>query len=160
NQDVALSNNPIPGLESGFYRRNLLGTNARYDQNLANSALNLLGGYFKDRLRTSIGLSRDRWHQKIARLGTNNVTGLVQFVDGRGALLPEGAAIPVFDVKEQWTTNQSYGAVLRVLPWLSFTGAWLESRQFSDNVGTDLNGEPFPGLGGKGVDAGVRLNFL
>jgi outer membrane receptor protein involved in Fe transport len=160
NRDEALSNYPLAGLASGFYRRNLLGTNARYDQNLANTALNLLGGYFKDRLRTSIGLSRDRWHQKIARLGTSSTTGLVHFVDANGALLPEGAGIPVFDINEQWTTNQSYGAVLRVLPWLSFTGAWLESRQFSDNVGTDLNGEPFPGLGGKGIDGGVRLNLM
>jgi iron complex outermembrane recepter protein len=160
NTDEALSNYPVPGLESGFYRRNLLGTNARYDQNLANVSLNLLGGYFKDRIRTSIGVSRDRWHQKIARLGTNSTTGLVQFVDGTGALLPEGAPIPVFDVNESWVTNQTYGAVVRVLPWLSLTGAWLESRQFSDNVGTDLEGRPFPGLGGKGFDGGVRLNFL
>ena len=160
NGDEALSNYPIPGLASGFYRRNLLGTNARYDQNLANVALNLLGGYFHDRVRTSIGISRDRWHQKIARLGTNPTTGLVHFVDRNGTLLPEGAPIPVFDVNENWATNQTYGAVVRVLPWLSLTGAWLESKQFSDNVGTDLNGRPFPGLGGKGFDGGVRLNFL
>ena len=63
NRDEALSNPPIPGLATGFYRINLLGTNARYDQNLANTSLNVLGGYFKDRLRTSIGVSRDRWHQ-------------------------------------------------------------------------------------------------
>ena len=160
NRDEALSNNPIPGLETAFYRRDLLGTNARYDQNLANTSLNLLGGYFKDRLRTSVGVSRDRWHQSIARLGTNATTGIRGFVDAAGALLPEGAAIPVFDINEQWATNQSYGAVVRALPWLSFTGAWLESKQFSDNLGTDLNGLPFPGLGGRGVDAGVRLNFL
>lgn len=160
NPDEALSNDPIPGLATAFYRRNLLGTNARYDQNLANTSLSLLGGYFHDRLRTSLGVSRDRWHQKIARLGTSPTTGLVQFADASGALLPEGAAIPVFDINEQWTTNQSYGAVLRVLPWLSFTGAWLESRQFSDNVGTDLNGAAYPGLGGKGFDGGARLNFL
>ncbi|MEO6244784.1 MAG: TonB-dependent receptor plug domain-containing protein [Opitutaceae bacterium] len=160
NRDEALSNHPIAGLETAFYRRDLLGTNARYDQNLANTSLNLLGGYFKDRLRTSIGLSRDRWHQKIARLGTHAATGIRGFVDANGAVLPEGAPIPVFDINEQWVTNQSYGAVLRVLPWLSFTGAWLESRQFSDNLGTDLNGRPYPGLGGKGVDGGARLNFL
>jgi len=160
NSDAALSNPAIPGLETAFYRRDLLGTNARYDQNLANTALNLLGGYFKDRLRTSIGVSRDRWHQKIARLGTNTATGIRHFVDASGALLPEGAPIPVFDVNEQWSTNQTYGAVLRVLPWLSLTGTWLESRQFSDNLGTDLNGRAYPGLGGKGVDGGVRLNVL
>ena len=50
--------------------------------------------------------------------------------------------------------------MLRVLPWLSLTGTWLESRQFSDNLGTDLNGRAYPGLGGKGVDGGVRLNVL
>ena len=160
NRDEALSNNAIPGLETAYYRRDLLGTNARYDQNLANTSLNLLGGYFKDRVRTSIGVSRDRWHQSIARLGTNATTGIRGFVDANGALLPEGAAIPVFHINEQWVTNQSYGAVIRVLPWLSLTGAWLESRQFSDNLGTDLNGLAFPGLGGKGIDGGVRLNFL
>ncbi len=158
--DAPLSNDPIAGLPSGFYRRNLLGTNARYDQNLANVALNLLGGYFKDRVRTSLGISRDRWHQKIARLGTSPTTGLVHFVDASGALLPEGARIPVFDVNENWATNQTYGAVVRVLPWFALTGAWLESKQFSDNVGTDLNGRPFPGLGGEGYDVGARINFL
>jgi outer membrane receptor protein involved in Fe transport len=160
NRDEALSNNPIPGLESGFFRRNLLNNNARYDQSLANTALNLLGGFFRDRLRTSVGISRDLWHQKIARFGTNPTTGLIQFTDAAGALLPEGAPIPVFDTNRLWVTNQSYGAVLRVLPWLSLTGTWLESRQFSDNLGTDLNGVAYPGLGGKGFDGGARLNFL
>ncbi len=117
-------------------------------------------GYFHDRLRTSIGISRDRRHEKIARLGTDPTINIRGFVDAAGMLLPEGAAIPVFDINEQWSTNQSYGAVLRVLPWLSFTGAWLESRQFSENLATDLNGLPFPGLGGKGIDAGVRVNIL
>ncbi len=159
NSDDALSNNPIPGLETAFYRRDLLGTNARYDQNLANTSLNLLGGYFHDRLRTSIGLSRDRWHQKIARLGTD-AFNIRHFVDANGTLLPEGADIPVFDINEQWSTNQTYGGVLRVFPWLSFTGTYLESRQFSDNLGTDLNGRPYPGLGGKGFDGGARLNVL
>lgn len=160
NRDEALSNYAIPGLETGFFRRNLLNNNARYDQNLANTSLSVLGSYFRERLHTTVGVSRDRWHQRIARLGTNPTTGLTQFVDGSGTLLPEGAPIPVFDVNEKWVTNQSYGAVLRVLPWLSLTGAWLESRQFSDNLGTDLNGVAYPGLGGKGVDGGVRLTFL
>lgn len=160
NRDKALSNHPIPGLETGFFRRNLLNNNARYDQNLANSSLSLLGSYFRERLHTTLGVSRDRWHQKIARTGTNATTGLIQFTDANGALLPEGAPIPVFDVNEKWVTNQSYGAVLRVLPWLSLTGAWQESRQFSDNLGTDLNGVAYPGLGGKGFDGGVRLAFL
>src|SRR5204862_6087830 len=128
------------GIETGFYRRDLLGSNARYDQNLANVSLNVLGGYFKDRVRTSIGISRDRGHQKIARTGTNATTGLTEFLDANGRGIPEGGSIPVFDVNENWTTNQTYGAVVRVLPWFSLTGTWLESRQFSDNVGTDLNG--------------------
>lgn len=50
--------------------------------------------------------------------------------------------------------------MLRVLPWLSLTGTWLESRQFSYHLGTDLNGRAYPGLGGKGIDGGVRLTFL
>lgn len=160
NRDEALSNYPIPGLETGFFRRNLLNNNVRFDQSLANTALNLLGGYFKDRLRTSIGVSRDLWHQKTARTATNPTTGLIQFTDATGALLPEGASIPVFDTNRLWVTNQSYGGVVRVLPWLSLTGTWLESRQFSDNVGTDLNGVAYPGLGGKGFDGGLRLNLL
>jgi hypothetical protein len=49
--------------------------------------------------------------------------------------VPEGADIPTFEANEKWVTNQTYGAVLRVLLWLSFTAAWLESYQFSDNVG-------------------------
>ena len=160
NSDEALSNHPIPGLETGFFRRDLFAPNARYDQNLFNASLNLLGGYFKDRLRTSIGVSRDRWHQKIARVGADPVTGISVFLDENGVPLPEGADIPTFEANEKWVTNQTYGAVLRVLPWLSLTAAWLESYQFSDNVGADLNGAPFPGLGGKGIDGGVRLNFL
>ena len=50
--------------------------------------------------------------------------------------------------------------MLRVLPWLSLTGTWLESHQLSDHLGTDLNGRAYPGLGGKGTDGGVRLTFL
>lgn len=160
NRDAALSNYPVSGLATGFFRRDLLGDNARYQQNLANTSLNLLGGYFGGRLRTSVGLSRDRWHQRIAHTGTNPTTNLIHFLDASGAFLPEGAPIPLFEASEQWVTNQSYGAVLHALPWLSFTGAWLESRQFSDNVGTDLDGRPYPGLGGKGIDAGARLNLL
>ena len=160
NTDEALSNHPIPGLETGFFRRDLFAANARYDQNLFNTSLNVLGAWCNDRVHTSLGVSRDRWHQKIARVGADPVTGISVFLDGNGRPLPEGADVPTFDVNEKWVTNQSYGAVVRVLPWLSLTGAWLQSYQFSDNVGTDLNGGPFPGLGGKGIDGGARLTFL
>ena len=160
NSDEALRNAPIPGV-TRFFRTNGLGNNSRYDQSLANIAVNSLGSYFNGRLHTSLGVSRDRWHQSTSRTAANAAnSGSIDFLDANNQFVPEGGAIPTFDFTEQWVTNKSFGGVFKLFNWLSLTGAWLESTQFTDNLGSDLDGNPIPGLNGEGIDGGARLNFL
>ncbi len=160
NSDAALRNPPIPGVTT-FTRQNSLGNNARFDQNLANIALNALGSYFNGRLHTTLGVSRDRWHQKTANTAANPAdANQIAFLDANNRPIPEGGTIPTFEFTEQWVTNKSFGGVFRVFNWLSLTGAWLESTQFTDNFGRDLNNRPIPGLTGEGIDGGARLSFL
>ena len=160
NSEAALGFSLVPGV-TNYTRQNLTQNNARFDQSLLNISFNALGSYFKGRLRTSLGISRDRWHQSVANTGNNPAAGnIVAFLDANNQPIPEGGPIPTFDFTTQWKTNKTYGAVFHALPWLSFTGAWLESTQFTDNVGLDLNGRAVLGLRGKGTDIGVRLNFL
>ena len=160
NSDAALRDPAIPGVTT-FTRQDIINNNARYDQSLLNFAFNALGSFFKGRVRTSLGVSRDRFHQGTANTGSNPAAGnITAFLDASNQPIPEGGAIPTFDFTKQWVTNKSYGAVVNVLPWLALTGAWLESTQFTDNVGKDLNGQPLLGLRGEGYDFGVRFNFL
>ena len=67
--------------------------------------------------------------------------------------------VPVFPFADDWSTNQTYGAVWHALPWLSFTAGYFESSQFSDNYGTDLTGGALVPLTGEGVDLSARLKL-
>ena len=49
-------------------------------------------------------------------------------------------------------TNQTYGGVWHVFPWVSLSGAYFESSQFSDNYGLDLQGKAFAPLTGEFFD--------
>ncbi len=155
-----LTENLIPGVTQ-LTRNNLNGTTARYQQSLTTAAFNALGSYFKGRLHTSIGISRDRFHQKSGTTGNLPGSNELTFLDADGKLLPpDQKDYPVFDFSKQWATTQAYGAVYQVMPWLSLTGARLQSSQFTDNLFTDIYGAALGPLRGKGYDLGARLNLL
>jgi outer membrane receptor protein involved in Fe transport len=158
NGDDALQNRIVPGV-STFARQDQLGNNARFDQSLTSASVNAIGAYFKRRLHTSVGVSRDRWHQRSARLINDPVTGDRTFVDGVGALIPEGGRIPTFELYRRWVTNQTYGAVWHMLPWVSLSGGYFESAQFADSSGTLLDGRPLPPQTGEGHDYGLRFKL-
>ena len=158
NSDSALQNRVVPGV-STFTRQDQLGQNARFDQSLTSASVNAIGTYFKSRLNTSVGISRDRWHQKSARLINDPVTGDRTFVDGAGAAVAAGTEIPVFELDRRWVTNQTYGAVWHVLPWVSLSGGYFESAQFADNNGTLLDSRPVPPQTGEGHDYGLRFRL-
>ena len=158
NSDAALQNRVVPGV-STFTRQDQLGQNARFDQSLTSVSVNAIGAYFKGRLNTSVGISRDRWHQKSARLINDAVTGDRTFTAAAGAPVTAGADIPVFELNRRWVTNQTYGAVWHVLTWVSLSGGYFESAQFADNNGTLLDSRPVPPQTGEGHDYGLRFRF-
>lgn len=160
NSDDTLTEHLIPGVTQ-FTRNNLNGTTARYQQSLTTIAFNALGTYFKGRLHTSIGISRDRFHQKSGTTANLPGSNELTFLDASGVPLPpDSSDFPVFEFSKQWATTQAYGAVYQVTPWLSLTGARLQSSQFTDNLFTDIYGGPLGPLRGKGYDLGARLSLL
>ncbi|MCX6934137.1 MAG: hypothetical protein NTZ29_15880, partial [Verrucomicrobia bacterium] len=79
--------------------------------------------------------------------------------DGAGAAVAAGTEIPVFELDRRWVTNQTYGAVWHVLPWVSLSGGYFESAQFADNNGTLLDSRPVPPQTGEGHDYGLRFRL-
>jgi outer membrane receptor for ferric coprogen and ferric-rhodotorulic acid len=164
NGDQTLGFKPYPG--AGFFRNAAgNGLNRRLDQSLSSGSVNLLGSYFGEKVRTSIGVSREHWLQS-ASLATraDPVTNEQRFVGVDGTLIPNDGTrkledIPVFPFANNWSTNQTYGGVWHVFPWVSLSGAYFESSQFSDNYGLDLQGKAFAPLTGEGRDLGVRFHL-
>lgn len=166
NGDQTLGWNEKPGVSALFRHTAGNGTNRRLDQSLTSGSISLLGAYFDGKVRTSLGLSREHWLQS-ASLATrtdaanNNEQ---RFVAADGTLIPnDGTAkieAPVFPFASEWTTNQTYGGVWHALTWLSFTGAYFESSQFSDNYGLDLLGNALLPLNGEGTDFSARFHLL
>ena len=160
NSDQTLTETLIPGVTQ-LTRNNLNGTTARFQQSLTTVAVNALGAYFKGRLHTSLGLSRDRFHQKSGTTGNLPGTNELTFLDANGALLPPDTKhFPVFEFSKQWATTHTYGGVFKVTPWLSLSGAYLQSSQFTDNLFNDIYGGPLGPLRGKGHDLGARFTLL
>lgn len=164
NDDEALGWNPRPGI-THLFRANVLNVNRHLDQSLTSGWVNILGSYFKNRLRTSIGLSRDHWVQDAsAATRASPTTNEQQFVARDGTLIPNHGLArgnpPLYPFADEWTTNQSYGAVWHVQPWISLTGGYFESSQFSDNYGLDLHGNALAPRNGEGVDYSVRFNLF
>jgi len=133
-----------------------------FDQSLSTAVFQHLGTFFKGRLRTSLGVSRDHWLQ--ARNLPTRSFGDAQewrFVDAAGNALDSDAdSIPTVSSADSWRTNTSYGAVYHVTEWLGLTASYQETALFTDNVGTDLYGLPRAPTTGSGVDLGVRLHLL
>jgi outer membrane receptor for ferric coprogen and ferric-rhodotorulic acid len=155
-----------PGVTTLFRNAAGSGINRRLDQSLTSGSMNLLGSYFGGKVRSSVGLSREHWLQS-ASLATraDPVTNEQRFVAADGVTLLENRGIekidaPVFPFADEWSTNQTYGAVWHVLPWASVTAGYFESSQFSDNYGLDLNGTALDPLTGEGSDYSLRLHFL
>jgi len=133
-----------------------------FDQSLSTAVFQHLGTFFRGRLRTSVGVSRDHWLQ--ARNLPTRAFGDAQewrFVDAAGNPLdPDAASVPTARNADTWRTNTSYGAVYHLTGWLGLTASYQETALFTDNVGTDLYGRPRAPNTGSGVDLGVRLQLL
>lgn len=133
-----------------------------YDQSLSTAVFQHLGSFFKQRLRTSLGLSRDHWKQ--TRNLPTQLIGVFQetrFVDAAGQPLPDDADdIPVRLNADTRRTNKTAGAVFNLTQWLAVTASYQESAMFTDNVGTDLYGNARQPTSGSGIDFGLRFAFL
>jgi len=133
-----------------------------FDQSLSTAVFQHLGTFFKGRLRTSLGVSRDHWLQ--ARNLPTRSFGDAQewrFVDAAGNPLDaDAAAVPTARNADTWRTNTSYGAVYHLTGWLGLTASYQETALFTDNVGTDLYGRPRAPNTGSGFDLGLRLQLL
>jgi outer membrane receptor for ferric coprogen and ferric-rhodotorulic acid len=133
-----------------------------FDQSLATAVFQHLGSFFQQRLRTSLGLSRDHWKQAL-NLPTQliDVFQETHFVDAAGKPLPDDAGkIPTRPNADTWRTNRTAGAVFNLTPWLAVTASYQESAMFTDNVGTDLYGNARQPTSGSGSDLGLRFNLL
>ncbi|MEO6246260.1 MAG: TonB-dependent receptor plug domain-containing protein [Opitutaceae bacterium] len=166
NSDAALGWSVRPGITQLFRNNAGSGINRRLDQSLSSASVNLLGGYFKDRVRTSIGLSREHWLQSASVATTADTANFNQqtFFNADGTRIPNDGirqlSVPVYPFADNWSTNQTYGAVWHALSWLSLTAGYFESSQFSDNYGTDLTGGALLPLTGEGVDFSARFKIL
>lgn len=133
-----------------------------FDQSLSSGVFQHLGSFFRERLRTSVGVSRDHW-QQARNLATRSFGDHQEwrFVDAAGSpLKAEADDIPTEPSADHWRTNTSYGAVWHATPWVSLTASYQETALFTDNVGTDLDGNPRRPTSGSGVDLGLRFQLL
>jgi outer membrane receptor protein involved in Fe transport len=166
NGDQTLGWNVRPGLTQLFRDNSGSGINRRLDQSLTSGSVSLLGAYFDGRVRTSLGLSREHWLQSASTPTRADPANFNEqrYIAADGSLIPNNGIqeiiAPVFPFANQWTTNQTYGAVWHARPWLSFTAGYFESSQFSDNYGTDLTGAALAPLNGEGVDLSARLHLF
>ena len=133
-----------------------------FDQSLSSGVFQHLGTFFKGRLRTSVGLSRDHWQQAgnlpVLAFGPHQE---FRFVDPAGnPLANEADDIPTRPLADTWKTNTSYGGVFQLTDWVGVTASYQESALFTDNVGTDLLGNARAPTQGSGVDLGLRFSLL
>ncbi|MEO6244118.1 MAG: TonB-dependent receptor plug domain-containing protein, partial [Opitutaceae bacterium] len=160
NSDDALRLKLIPGV-TGFYRSGTAQT--RFDQTLGSGNLTTLGSFFSGRLHTSAGISRDYFRQNRSRAPiTVPVIGGTQLVDlnNQPILDATGYNVPYERFNRAYATNQTYGGVLRVLPWLALGGGYFESSLFTDSVSFELTGRPRLPRTGEGHEYSLRFNFL
>ena len=160
NSDEALRFETTPG-GTTFYRSGTAQT--RFDQTLGSGNLTTIGSFFSGRLHTSAGISRDYFRQNRARAPiTLAATGETRLVDlaGQPILNPSGYNVPVEPFNRTYATNQTYGGVFRVLPWLALGGGYFESSLFTDSVSFELTGRPRLPRTGEGHEFSLRFNFL
>ncbi|MEY2879017.1 MAG: hypothetical protein RLZZ15_1397 [Verrucomicrobiota bacterium] len=160
NSDDALRFATIPGVTT-FYRSGSAQT--RFDQTLGSGNLTTIGAFFNGRLRTSSGISRDYFRQNRSRAPiTLTPTGETRLVDlnNQPILDAAGYNVPFERFNRAYATNQTYGGVLRVLPWLALGGGYFESSLFTDSVSFELTGRPRLPRTGEGHEYSLRFNFL
>ncbi|MEO5959289.1 MAG: hypothetical protein ABIR80_09245, partial [Opitutaceae bacterium] len=160
NSDDALRLRVEPGVTT-FYRT---GSNQlRFDQTLGSGSLTTLGSFFGGRLHTSAGVSRDYF-----RLNTNRppttlaATGESQLVDldNQPIANPTGYNVPYRPYNRSYSTNRTYGGVLRVKPWLMLAGGYFESSLFTDSLSLELSGRPRQPRTGEGTELSLRFALL
>lgn len=160
NSDEALRLKVIPGVET-FYRSGTGQT--RFDQTLGSANLTTLGSFFSGRLHTSTGISRDYFRQNRSRAPiTIAATGETTLVDLSNRPIPDAAGynVPYEPFNRTYATNQTYGGVFRLLPWLAVGGGYFESALFTDSVSFELTGKPRLPRTGEGHELSLRFNFL
>jgi outer membrane receptor for ferric coprogen and ferric-rhodotorulic acid len=166
NSDRLLGWNLTPGITQLFRHTAGGNVNRRLDQSLASGSANVLGSYFKGKVRTSIGLSREHWVQDASTPTRADPANFNEqrFVAADNTLIANRGTdkidAPVFRFADEWTTNQTYGGVWHVVPWLSLTAGYFESSQFSDNYGLDLLGNALEPLNGEGADYSARFHLF
>lgn len=159
NSDDALRLRLTPG-RTAWYRTGA--NNSRFDQSFGAGSLTALNSFFKGRLHTTAGVSRDYFRQNRNRVGSANALGEFQLVDLAGNVIanPGDYDVPTQRLRRDYTTSQSYGGVFRILPWLGLGAGYFESSLFTDSGGTDLLGLPRKPRTGEGTDYSLRFNFL
>ncbi|WP_414662191.1 TonB-dependent siderophore receptor [Horticoccus sp. 23ND18S-11] len=160
NSDEALRLKVVPGV-TGFYRSGASQT--RFDQTLGSGSLTTLASFFKQRLHTSAGISRDYFRQNRSRAPVAfAATGETRLVDlqNQPILDATGYNVPYEPFNRTYATNQTYGGVFRVLPWLALGGGYFESSLFTDSVSFELTGRPRLPRTGEGHEYSLRFNFL
>ncbi len=160
NSDEELRLKVMPGA-TGFWRSGASQT--RFDQTLGSGNFTTLGSFFSGRLHTSAGVSRDYFRQNRARAPiTVAATGETQLVDlqNRPILDAAGYNVPYEPFNRTYATNQTYGGVFRLLPWVSLGGGYFESSLFTDSVSFELTGKPRLPRTGEGHEFSLRFNFL
>ena len=160
NSDDALRLRVEPGVTT-FYRSGTGQT--RFDQTLGSGNLTTLGSFFTGRLHTSAGISRDYFRQNRARAPVAfAATGETRLVDltNQPILAAAGYNVPVEPFNRTYATNQTYGGVFRLLPWLALGGGYFESSLFTDSVSFELGGRPRLPRTGEGYESSLRFNFL
>ena len=160
NSDAALSIPVDPGVTT-FYRQGAGQT--RFNNTIGSANLTSLGAFFSGRLRTTAGFSRDYFRQNRSRAPvTFAATGETRLVDlnNQPILNATGYNVPYERFHRAYTTNQSYGGVFRLLPWLSLSGGYFESALFTDSVSFELTGRPRLPRTGEGIETSLRFNLL
>jgi outer membrane receptor for ferric coprogen and ferric-rhodotorulic acid len=71
-----------------------------------------------------------------------------------------GYNVPLQPFNRNYASSQTYGGVLRVLPWLALGGGYFESALFTDSVSFELTGKPRLPRSGEGHELSLRFNFL
>jgi hypothetical protein len=156
NGEDTLRIRPLGG-RTAYYRNG----GSRFDQTLGSASFSAVGKYLGGRLHTSVGLSRDYFRSnRSAGNGTDPVTGETFFVGVAGVRIPAGENpdVPVFRFSRLYGTNQTYGSVFRLLPWLSVGAGYFESSLFTDSNSSDLLNRPRAQRTGEGTDYSLRFH--
>lgn len=160
NSDEALALRTLPGAETWY--RTSAASNTRYDQTLGAANLNAIGSFFRERLHTTAGVNREYFRQNRANAPVADSVGELHFVDlAKNVISNTGNYdVPYGPFNKAYSTNYSYGGVLRVLPWMSVSAGYFESSLFTESISSDLAGAPALPHKGTGHDYSVRFNLL